>query len=279
MIKSKRHTVNSKMKNRNGLPMVFSDDPAPENEKPVILLHGLGSDHSSWVYQSEVLIANGFRPIAVDIPGFGQSTYPYHRWTIRKASILVIKAVVDGFEGKVALVGLSMGGTIAQEIVRNRPEKISKLVLVSTFARLRPSVRKTLPYLSKRFKQVITGDIRDQAVTVADRIFPGNDQEYFHEYLINQIRHANPKTYRQAMIALAAFNSASWMRHWSGGTLVISGDADNTVTLENQKRLAGILKNVQFEVIIRAGHAVTIDQKDRFNQLLIEFLKAPKSDE
>ncbi len=255
------------MENRKELPQVYFNDPASENGKPVIMLHGLGSDHSSWIYQSEALIANGFRPIAVDIPGFGKSIYPYHRWTIRKASMLVIKAVVDAIEGQVALVGLSMGGTIAQEIVRNRPEKISKLVLVSTFAKLRPSVRKTLPYLSKRFKQVVTGDIRDQAVAVADRIFPGNDQAFFHEYLIDQIRHANPKTYRQAMIALAAFNSASWMRRWSGDTLVISGESDTTVTLDNQRRLAGMLKNARFEVISKAGHAVTIDQKDRINQL------------
>jgi len=267
------------MKSRKGLPQVFFNDPAPESSKPVILLHGLGSDHSSWIYQNEVLIANGFRPIAVDIPGFGKSLYPYQRWTIRKASMLVIKAVVDAIDGQFALVGLSMGGTVAQEIVRNRPEKISKLVLVSTFSKLRPSIRKTLPYLSKRFRQVVTGDIRDQAVTVADRIFPENDQQLFHEYLIDQIRHANPKTYRQAMIALAAFNSTPWMRQWSGDTLVISGDSDTTVTLENQKRLAGILKNAQFEVIPKAGHAVTIDHKDRFNQLLLKFLEVPKSDE
>ena len=267
------------MKSRKGLPQVYFDDPAPENQKPVILLHGLGSDHSSWIYQSDMLTANGFRPIAVDIPGFGKSTYPYQHWTIRNVSMLVIKAVVDTMDCQPALVGLSIGGTIAQEIVRNRPEKINKLVLVSTFAKLRPSVRKTLPYLSKRFRQVITGDIRDQAVTVADRIFPEQDQGLFHEYLIDQIRHANPKTYRQAMIALAVFNSASWMRQWGGDTLVISGDSDTTVTLENQKRLARILKNAQFEVVPKAGHAVTIDQRDRFNQLLLNFLEAPKSDE
>ena len=273
MIKSKRHTVNSKMNYRTNPVKVYFEDSASENENPIVLLHGLGSDHTSWVYQLDMLKSNGFRPITVDIPGFGQSVYPYHRWTIRRVALLITRSIIDELDGQISLAGLSMGGTVAQEIVRIRPEKISKLVLISTFACLRPSFRKTLPYLSKRFRQVVNGDIRDQAVIVADRIFPSEDQSFFHDYLIDQIKHSNPKIYRQAMIALAAFNSVPWMRHWQGETLVISGDLDTTVTLENQRRLARILPSVRFEIIHNGGHAVSIDHKDQFNQILLNFLQ------
>ena len=53
----------------------------------VLLLHGLGVNSNSWLYQLHSLIQAGFRPIAPDAPGFGQSTYPGGR------------AVIDHFVG------------------------------------------------------------------------------------------------------------------------------------------------------------------------------------
>ena len=57
-------------------------DPVPENPNPVLLLHGLGSDSSSWSYQIPVLGDAGYRPIAPDTRGFGSSTYPPEGHTI-----------------------------------------------------------------------------------------------------------------------------------------------------------------------------------------------------
>jgi 3-oxoadipate enol-lactonase len=261
------------MKNLKSSDDLFLIDPYPKNQKLVLLLHGLGSDSSSWIYQIEPLASLGFRPIAVDVPGFGRSKFTQGRWTTRKAAWIIVTRLMDKLEGPVDIIGLSMGGVIAQQLVKFRPEKIRKLVLISTFAKLRPSVKKNLPYLSKRFKQVLLGDIRSQAVTVADRIFPAGSLPEFHDYLIEQIRHANPRIYRHAMISLAAFNSAGWMRKWDGPTLVVTGSLDSTVTIENQRRLAGMLKNVRYEVIEGGGHAITIDRTEQVNQLMIDFLK------
>jgi peroxiredoxin len=253
---------------------LFLVDPFPKSKRAVILLHGLGSDHSSWVFQVNALSEQGFRPIAIDIPGFGQSKYSYPRWTIRKAALIIAKNLIDQLTEPVDVVGLSLGGTVAQQLVKIRPERIDKLVLASTFSKLRPSVKKNLPYLSKRFGQVVIGDIRKQAVTVADKIFPGQEQHEFHEYLVNQISNANPRIYRQAMIALSVFNSSRWMRKWGGPTLVITGSSDTTVTLENQLKLVSLLKNVKTEIITDGGHAISIDHTKQFNQILLSFLKS-----
>ncbi|MBE3067962.1 MAG: alpha/beta fold hydrolase, partial [Chloroflexi bacterium] len=50
-------------------------DPNPAGHPAVLLLHGLGADASSWTLQLPALTGAGFRPIATDIPGFGQSPY------------------------------------------------------------------------------------------------------------------------------------------------------------------------------------------------------------
>lgn len=252
---------------------LFLYDPAPKNNRPVILLHGLGSDHSSWGFQMKVLAEHGYRPIAIDIPGFGKSNYSHLRWTIQRTALIIAQNLIDQLLEPVDVIGLSLGGTVAQQLVKIRPKRIRKLVLVSTFSKLRPSVKKNLPYLSKRFGQVVIGDIRKQAVSVADKIFPGQNQRDFHDLLVRQISNANPRIYRQAMIALSVFNSSRWMRKWESPTLVIAGSSDTTVTLENQMKLMKLLKNGKAEIIMHGGHAIPIDHTEQFNQIILAFLK------
>jgi pimeloyl-ACP methyl ester carboxylesterase len=251
---------------------IFYLDPAPNNTKTILLIHGLGADSSSWQLQFNVLIENGYRPIAVDVPGFGKSKYPFRRWTIRKAAYLIVEKIIDQIPGKICLIGLSLGGVVAQQIMRIRPEKIEKAILVSTFSHLRPGVGNNLPYLRRRIIQVFSGNIVKQAKLVADRIFPDKDQKEVHDYLLNQIKHANPRIYRQAMIALATFNSRFWMKKVSFPCLVVTGMSDTTVTVANQKRLVNLLQYGQWIKVNGGGHAVNVDHSNEFNEIMIHYL-------
>jgi len=248
-------------------------DPAPQNKNPILLIHGLGSDSSSWQFQIPELIKAGYRPIAVDVPGFGKSGFQNYPWTIRKASSIILRELVDKIPEPIILVGLSMGGTVAQTLYRQRPGKFKKLVLVSTFSRLRPSAGENLPYLLRRLAQVSTGNISKQAQTVADRLFPGEDQKFLHDYLLEQVATANPKVYRQCMVSLGLFNSRLWMRKCTIPVLVISGDADTTVTLKNQIRLAHGIPHCEHIIISGGGHAVSVDHAEEFNSFLLRFLR------
>jgi pimeloyl-ACP methyl ester carboxylesterase len=181
--------------------------------------------------------------------------------------------LVDKLNGPLIVVGLSMGGTITQMLYRQRPEKIRKMVLVSTFSRLRPSAGENLPYLLRRLAQVSTGNLSKQAQTVADRLFPGEGQKFLHDYLLDQITTANPKVYRQCMVALGLFNSTLWMKKCTIPVLVISGDADTTVTLKNQRRLVNTIPNCEHIIISGGGHAVSVDHSDLFNSSLLSFIQ------
>jgi len=66
------------------MPTLHFLDPNPSGHPPVLLLHGLGADGSSWTLQLAALTAAGFRPIAPDAPGFGQSSYDGRGWSIRR---------------------------------------------------------------------------------------------------------------------------------------------------------------------------------------------------
>ncbi len=254
------------------MPKLYVDDPAPQNKNIILLIHGLGSDSTSWEFQVPPLIEAGYRPISIDVPGFGKSSFAGYPWTVRKASRIVIRELVDQLPSPFVLVGLSMGGTLAQTIYHLRPDKVKKMVLVSTFSRLRPAPGKNLPYLLRRLAQVSVGNIQKQAKTVADRLFPGQDQKFLHDYLMQQIATANPKVYRQCMVSLGLFNGRAWMRKCHIPVLVISGAADTTVTLKNQTRLARGIPGCEHIIIHGGGHAVSVDHVAEFNHFLLDFV-------
>jgi 3-oxoadipate enol-lactonase len=240
--------------------------------KPVLLLHGLGANSQSWLFQSPVLQQTGFRPVAPDFPGFGQSTYPRGRAVLRRFVEPIEALIVSLRLQRLDVVGISMGGTAALQFALDCPESINRLVLVNTFAHLNVTSPRSLPYFLLRFILVHTLGLPRQAKTVAKHIFPAPDQEVLRQGLIEQIMQADPRAYRAAMRALAFFDVRNRLDEIRCPTLVITGEQDTTVPVETQTRLANSIQNARQLIIPHAGHGVTVGNPDIFNQVLVEFL-------
>lgn len=247
-------------------------DDNSNSPEAVLLLHGLGANCHSWLLQTEILHENGFRTIAPDAPGFGKSTYPGGRATIKLFSD-PIETVVNKIGAKrLNVVGISMGGALALQMALDHPELLSQLVLVNTFAHLNVTSPRLLPYFAIRFALVHTLGLETQAKAVAKRIFPYPDQEIFRQGLIEQVIQADPHAYRAAMRALARFDVRNRLHEIQCPTLVVTGDRDTTVPLETQNFMAQNINGARQVVISDAGHAVTIEKAEQFNRVLVEFL-------
>jgi pimeloyl-ACP methyl ester carboxylesterase len=248
-------------------------DPNPGGHPAVLLLHGLGADSTSWTLQLPALIEAGFRPIAPDTPGFGQSPYDGRGWSIRRMAA-GMASLLDGLQtGPVDVVGLSMGGTIAQQIALDYPQLVNKLVLASTFAVLRPDSSHGWLYFIRRFLLVNTLGLSAQAKVVAEHVFPDPGNEQLRKMLIDCVTRADPRAYRGAMVSLGLFNSVRRLKRIVAPTLVVTGTKDSTVTPARQQLLVEKIGGARQVVIQEAGHAVPIDQSDVFNRTLLEFLR------
>lgn len=248
-------------------------DPHPAGAPAVLLLHGLGADGSMWSLQLEALAAAGFRPLAPDIPGFGHSPYDGRGWNFRRIAGQV-KTLLEALQiGPVHLVGLSLGGVIAQRFTLDYPHFVRKLVLVSTFSALRPKSTSQWLYFLQRLLLVHLVGLEQQARLVARRVFPAPEQEALRNMAVARIAGADPRAYRAAMRALGTVNLYKRLREIRVPTLVVTGERDTTVLPEQQKTLAEGIPGARQVFIAGGGHALTIDQAEAFNSVLLAFLQ------
>ncbi len=246
----------------------------PTSKQAVLLLHGLGADSTSWQLQIPALTAAGFRVLAPDARGFGKSGYPHERTTIARMARDFAGLIEETGAAPVNVIGISMGGTHAIQLSLDFPQIVRSLILVNTFANLRPKKPSLWIYYLTRLVLVHTLGIPTQARFVTSKIFPHPDQEILRQELFRQILQANPSAYRAAMRALGLFSVVGRLPEIKVPTLVVTGEQDTTVGLENQKVLVDSIPGAQQVFISFAGHAVTVEKPEEFNQYMIKFLRA-----
>lgn len=244
----------------------------PQGSPAVLLLHGLGADGSSWGYQIPALCEAGLRPIAPDLPGFGKTIPGQGRWTIAKAAADTARLIYGLVGGPMIVAGISLGGVVALQMALDYPQMVQRLVLINTFACLRPKRFDEASYLLGRFVVANLRGKEFQAETVANRLFPQPGQEALRRELVQRILEADQKVYRQAMQSLALFDVRKRLAEIQMPVLVISGQNDTTVPLPNQDELARGIKGAEHITIPDAGHAVIADQVVKFNQVFLNYL-------
>ena len=256
----------------NNLTLNFLD-PDPENPDPVLLLHGLGSDGSSWSYQLPELSKTGYRAIAPDARGFGSSSYPPKKHNIATLAHDMI-GLLDALDcGPVHLVGISLGGITGLQLALDHPDRIRKLVLINAAARLFPDDLKTTLYYLARLLMVMTVGIERQAHLVAHRLFPNPEEQTLRQLLIQQISAANPRAYRRTMLALARFDVTSRLDSLKSPTLVVTGSADSTILPQRQSEMARRIPGARQVTLQDGGHALTVQRPDDVNAIILEFLE------
>ena len=248
-------------------------DVNPTGSPTILLIHGLGGDVETWGFQILALAAAGMRPLAVDLPGFGQTPMANGKWSLRSTTDQLAEWLDNKVPGPLVVAGHSLGGLIAQDLTFRFPEKVQKLILVSTFSRLRPKSIKTMAYLLGRGLAVLFQGTAVQAELVANHLFPDASQGEFREKLIQKISAADPRAYKSAMLNLAFFDSRKPLARLQIPTLVIIGEKDGTVSPEAQQAMAAGIPNARAVLVPEAGHAVIVDQPEIVNREMLAFLR------
>lgn len=123
---------------------------------PVVLLHGVFDSADCWFPVMEELAHFGYRPIAIDLPGHGQSPRTGGALSVQAMASAVHETLLDLNLKSAVVVGHSMGGLVAHEIALTLPDSVDSLILEDPAWSLHTDPHTAPPFLAERAHQLRT---------------------------------------------------------------------------------------------------------------------------
>ena len=239
----------------------------------ILFLHGLGSCGQDWMLQTPVF-SERFHVIVPDMRGHGQTDKPQGGVRVAYLASDVIGLLDAMSVERAHVVGLSLGGCVAQVLALDAPQRVRSLALVNTFAHLEPANPRHALMLVSRLAVLGLRGLPAQAHYVAARLFPKPEQAPLRKLAAERIAANEPATYRRLLLAAGAFDVRNRLGEITCPTLVIAGDRDTTVPLNVKQALAAGIPGARFELVADSGHATPIDQPEVFNELVLGFIES-----
>jgi pimeloyl-ACP methyl ester carboxylesterase len=174
-----------------------------------------------------------------------------------------------------ALAGLSMGGYIGFEIVRQAPDRVDRLALLDT------SARPDTPELTERRQAQIALARGGRFAEVADQQFPllvhpsRQGDPSARELVRLMADETGPDAFsRQQQAIMGRVDSRPGLGAIDRPTLVLVGDSDQLTPPELSAEIAGSIPGARLVVVAGAGHLTTLDQPEQVTRALVEWLQA-----
>jgi 3-oxoadipate enol-lactonase len=242
----------------------------------VLMLHGIGGGHLAFAPQVETLASSGYRAVAWDMPGYGHSA-PIEPYTFKGLAQSCIALIETLNCSDVVLLGHSMGGMVAQEVMARRPELVSKLILCGTS----PSFGKAdgdwqREFIAQRTAPLDAGkSMAELAETlVPQMVGPGSLPEGVRlaTHCMSQVL---PSTYRRALEALVTFDRRANLPLIRVPTLVVAGEHDRNAPPGMVKKMADAIAGSTYIEMRGIGHLQNLEAPDEFDSMVLNFLALP----
>ncbi len=232
---------------------------------PIVFIHGWMEDHSMWNSQTEYFSKN-YRVFAYDQRGHGRSNKPKKGYSIKTLSDDLYNFTQKLNIGKFTLVGHSLGGMAAMMFALEHPEKVSKLVLVSTGAKSATSMRIMLWVLIHALPYSIFAD------GSVDFKYYKPSKQIKAEAVDRSLR--TPKY--AACECLKEFCTNYDIRDRVSSikvpTLIIVGDKDTSTPIVMSRYLRREIAGSKLAIIPDSKHMPMIDRAEMVNEVIGEFL-------
>ena len=242
---------------------------------PLLLINGLGSDRREWLFQIPAFAAR-FRVVAFDNRGAGDSAVPPGPYTIPgmaddAAALLAALGV-----GRAHVLGVSLGGMIAQELVLRHPALVERLVLACTTPGGKAAVRPSDEALAAFMRSPEAGPGEDLRRTIpflyTDRFVREHPGE-IHAFIARRLAHPTSLEGHASQLAAAIGHAAGdRLAAVRAPTLVIAGSEDRLVPPANSETIAALIPGAKLVLLPGAPHRLFAECAEAFNREVLAFL-------
>lgn len=250
-------------------------DDVGTGEDVLLLIHGHPFNRSMWKSQLHAATSHGWRVIAPDLSGYGQSPVLADCLTMEIYAAQLIDLLDQLRVDRVVIGGLSMGGQVAMALAEQYPERIRGLLLAATFPRSD------------------TAEIAEQRCRLADALVIKGMVEYAKELLPkllsersvvthpDVVRHVVQMMHDTDPAGAAAALRGRAKRHgyqpalraFHGPALIVVGSDDAYTTGDDAAEMHALLSNSRLVLMEGIGHMPNLESEAEFNTAMIHFLE------
>jgi poly(3-hydroxyalkanoate) depolymerase len=241
---------------------------------PLLMITGIGAT-MDLLQPLRAELESDHELVAFDAPGVGGSSTPRLPLTmagIARVAITLLDRL--GYE-QVDAIGVSFGGALAQQLAKDAPARVRRLVLASTgcgigalpgragalFELATPTRYYSSAYWANHAPRLYGGRVAREP-RIARRL--GN---------LWPSRPPSPRGYLWQLAAISTWTSLPWLSGIRQPTLVMHGDDDPLVPLVNGRFLACRIPNAQLHIVKGGGHLLLVDDARRSAEVIRQFLR------
>lgn len=186
----------------------------------------------------------------------------------------VAKRILETAPPRFALAGISMGGYISLEIIRQAPERVARLALLNTTAR--PDTPEQTTQRRLTFAQARTGDFLSTALaSLTSLIHPARQGDVsLRKINARMARAVGVEGFaRQLELIISRPDSRPFLSAIAVPTLVLVGDADALTPVDCAQEIAGNISGSKLMVVPKCGHLSTIEQPHQVSIALLDWME------
>jgi poly(3-hydroxyalkanoate) depolymerase len=259
------------------LTSVRGPGPSRTTGPPLLIITGLGASLQMAEPFERELTTHGRRTVSFDAPGVGESTS--YRWPRRMPGIVnTIEQMLDtlGFQ-QVDVLGVSLGGVIAQQFAHQAPQRVRRLILAATGPGVVglggvPGSPRALLSLATRRRYTSPDYYR----RIAGNLYGGEARKdpdaLLHGSIARFSKAPSLAGYLGQLYAISFWTAIPWLRGLTQPTLVLAGDDDPIIPVINGRILGWCIPDARLHIVRGGGHLFLLERPAEIALLVAEFL-------
>lgn len=238
---------------------------------PVVLIHGLAMDLTFWDNQVPPLAAQ-FEVIRYDARGHGGSERAKPPYSLELMADDLYHFLHSIGVGAAHVVGLSMGGMIAQTHALSRPNEVLSLTLASTTSEYAPEGRQGFRERADTARESGMNALLDATLGrwFTEQYRQKNPPDLWKVRRV--VSGTDPECFAGAALAVSEVDTTARLNQIVSPTLAIAADGDLATPVAAARRIHERIAESRLEVIGGASHCCNIERPEEFNGLLLDFL-------
>jgi 3-oxoadipate enol-lactonase len=238
---------------------------------PVMLIHGVGADASSWDEIAPVLVAR-FTVLRLDLRGHGRSGHIGSELTLGDFARDVIDVLDATDTPRAHVVGFSLGGIIAQALALDHASRVDRLVLLSAVAgrteQERSRVRDRLDILRTQGIAAISGAAQDRWFTDG---FIARHPELVRQRM-EQLQHNHPASYAAAYTVFSTCDLGERLHAIDHPTLIATGEHDVGSNTRMARFMQAQIRGARLQILPVLKHSVLVEAPEMIATMVMDFL-------